>query len=59
MAVFGFEEYLDYSITLDKRLAGLNLSIGYSDTNIGGEFVVNDDYNANQNAVLFSVSKEF
>lgn len=59
LAIFGYKEYLNYSITLDKSFAGLNLSIGYSDTNIDGKFVVNDDYNANQNAVLFSVSKEF
>ncbi|MEZ0123740.1 MAG: TorF family putative porin [Candidatus Reddybacter sp.] len=59
LAVFGFEEYLDYSIALDKNFAGVDLSIGYSDTNIGDRFVVNDNYNANQNAVLFSVSKKF
>ena len=59
LAIFGFEEYLDYSISLDKNLAGIDLSIAYLDTNIDGRFVVNNDYNANQNAVLFSVSKKF
>ena len=59
LAVFGFKEYLDYSLTLEKTLGGLDLSIGYTDTNIGGNFVINNDYNANQNALLFSLSRKF
>ncbi len=59
LAVFGFEEYLDYAITLDKNIAGLDLSIGYSDTNIGGSFVINKNYSANQNALILTCSKKF
>jgi uncharacterized protein (TIGR02001 family) len=59
LAVFGFNEYLDYSLTVDKSIAGLDLSIAYSDTNIDGNSVVNNNYNANQNALIFSLSKEF
>ncbi len=58
-AVLGFDEYLDYSVTVDKNIAGLGFSVGYFDTNIGGKFVINNNYNANQNAFIFSVSKEF
>ncbi len=59
LALFGFKEYLDYSLTVDKNIAGLGFSIAYSDTTISGSSVVNNNYNANQNALLFSVSKEF
>jgi uncharacterized protein (TIGR02001 family) len=59
LALFGFKEYLDYALTVDKSVAGLDVSIGYSDTNIDGNFVVNSDYNANQNALVFSLTKKF
>lgn len=59
LAVFGFHEYFDYSLTVDKSIAGLDLSVGYSDTNIDGNSVVNNNYNANQNALIFSAAKTF
>ena len=59
LALFGYEEYLDYSLTVDKNIVGLDFSVGYSDTNIGGKFVTNNNYNANQGTLLFSLSKAF
>ncbi|MEH6542816.1 MAG: TorF family putative porin [Porticoccaceae bacterium] len=59
LAVFGFEEYFDYSLTVDKHFAGLDLEIAYSDTNIRGNSVINNNYSANQSALIFSVAKKF
>ena len=59
LAVFGFEEYFDYSLAVDKNFAGLDLEIAYSDTNIRGNSVINNNYSANQSALIFSVAKKF
>ncbi|MDO6563400.1 TorF family putative porin [Amphritea sp. 1_MG-2023] len=53
------EEYTDYSVTLNKSVAGLDLSLAYMDTDIDDLYSVKKDYFANSDAVVFSVSKSF
>jgi len=58
-ATLGLEEYIDYSISLTRNIAGLDMKLSWMDTDIGNGFSVNSGHLANQDALVFSVRKTF
>jgi len=55
----GLEEYADYSLTLNKNVAGLDLSLAYTDTDIDSAYAIDKNHNANGSAFVFTVKKGF
>ena len=52
-AVFGSPDYVEWNLSLGYSIAGFDLSLAYSDTDISPEA------DANAEAVIFSVSRSF
>ncbi|MBY4678471.1 TorF family putative porin [Marinobacterium arenosum] len=55
--MLGLEEYADYSISLSKSWAGIDFELAYMDTDLSGDFAIDSDHLANQDAVVLTLSK--
>ncbi|NVK41502.1 MAG: hypothetical protein HWE39_09680 [Oceanospirillaceae bacterium] len=56
-AISFLEEYADYSLSLSRNVAGIDVALAYIDTNIDSPYAIDNDFLSNQDTVILSFTK--